>query len=159
MTFFEFCLDCCFSCNNNEWGLKLSSLKKGWKKCTEVVHVTFTQLLWLSVWNWPKLKSFLIDNLSPVLLRLIHWVSELNSFTFTFMHLADAFIQSNLQCIRAIRLLSVCVFRGNWTHNLCANFLLTQCSTTEPQEVQSPNSEQIIQTSFVNSIRIQWTYI
>ncbi len=157
MTFFDFCLDCCSSCNNNEWGLKLSSLKKGWKKCTEVVHVTFTQLLRLSVSNWPKLKSFLIDNLSPVLLRLIHWVSELNSFTF--IHLADAFIQSNLQCIRAIRLLSVSVFRGNWTHNLCANFLLTQCSTTEPQEVQSPNSEQIIQTSFVNSIRIQLTNI
>ncbi len=28
--------------------------------------------------------------------------------------------------------LSVCVFPGNWTHNLLA--LLTQCSTTEPQE-------------------------
>ncbi len=32
--------------------------------------------------------------------------------TFTFMHLADAFIQSDLQCIQAIHVLSVCVFSG-----------------------------------------------
>ncbi len=31
---------------------------------------------------------------------------------FTFMHLADAFIQSDLQCIQAIHLLLVCVFPG-----------------------------------------------
>ncbi len=30
-------------------------------------------------------------------------------FTFTFMHLSDTFIQSDLQCIQAILLLSVCV--------------------------------------------------
>ncbi len=55
-------------------------------------------------------------------------------FTFTFMHLADAFIQSDLQCIQDIHFfLSVCVFPGNWTHNLFFA-LLTQCSTTEPQE-------------------------
>ncbi len=29
------------------------------------------------------------------------------TFTFTFMHLADAFIQSDLQCIQAIHVLSV----------------------------------------------------
>ncbi len=29
--------------------------------------------------------------------------------TFTFMHLADAFIQSDFQCIQVIHLLSVCV--------------------------------------------------
>ncbi len=38
--------------------------------------------------------------------------------SFTFMHLADAFIQSDLQCIQAIHVLSVCVFPGNRTHNL-----------------------------------------
>ncbi len=38
--------------------------------------------------------------------------------TFIFMHLADAFIQSDLQCIRATHFLSLCVFPGNWTHNL-----------------------------------------
>ncbi len=30
-------------------------------------------------------------------------------FTFTCMHLADSFIQSNLQCIQVIHVLSVCV--------------------------------------------------
>ncbi len=46
-------------------------------------------------------------------------------FTFTFMHLADAFIQSDLQCIQAIHVLSLCVFPGNQTHNLCtANAML-----------------------------------
>ncbi len=34
------------------------------------------------------------------------------------MHLADAFIQSDLQCIQAIHL--YCVFPGNRTHNLYA---------------------------------------
>ncbi len=34
-----------------------------------------------------------------------------NSFiAFAFMHLADAFIQSNLQCIQAMLFLSMCVF-------------------------------------------------
>ncbi len=41
-----------------------------------------------------------------------------STFTFTFMHLADAFIQSDLQCIQAIHVLSLCVFPGNRTHNL-----------------------------------------
>ncbi len=40
-----------------------------------------------------------------------------NSFTFTFMHFADAFIQSDSGYTF---LLSVSVFPGNWTHNLCA---------------------------------------
>ncbi len=38
--------------------------------------------------------------------------------TFTFMHLADAFIQSDLQCIQAIHVLSLSVFPGYRTHNL-----------------------------------------
>ncbi len=41
--------------------------------------------------------------------------------TFTFMHLSDAFIQSDLQCIQAIHFyffISMCVFTGNWTHGL-----------------------------------------
>ncbi len=49
------------------------------------------------------------------------------------MHLADAFIQSDLQCIQAIYLLlSVCVFLGIRTHNLCA--ANANALTTEPQE-------------------------
>ncbi len=41
---------------------------------------------------------------------------------FTCMHLADAFIQSDLQCIQVIIFfLSVYVFPGNRTHDLCAD--------------------------------------
>ncbi len=57
---------------------------------------------------------------------------NLNKDTFTFMHLADSFIQSDLQCIQVIHLLSVCVFPGNWTHDLCA--AKHNALTTEPQE-------------------------
>ncbi len=58
-------------------------------------------------------------------------------FTKYFQHLhlcilADGFIQSNLQCIQVIHLLSVlCV---PWELNPQPFALLTQCSTTEPQE-------------------------
>ncbi len=57
-------------------------------------------------------------------------------FFFTFTHLADAFIQSDLQCIQVIHVLSVCVFPGNRTHNLCAaNAMLYHWATgTLPQE-------------------------
>ncbi len=45
----------------------------------------------------------------------------MSTFTYIkFMHLADAFIQSDLQCIQAIHFLSVYVFPGNQTHNVCA---------------------------------------
>ncbi len=48
------------------------------------------------------------------------------------MHLADAFIQSDLQCIQAIHFfISTCV---PWEMNPQSIVLLTQCSTTEPQE-------------------------
>ncbi len=49
-----------------------------------------------------------------------------HDMTFTFMHLSDAFIQSDLQCIQAIHFfLSVHVFPGNRTHNICtANAML-----------------------------------
>ncbi len=43
-----------------------------------------------------------------------------DNYTFTFMHLADAFIQNDLQSIQDIYLLVVHVFPGNWTHDLCA---------------------------------------
>ncbi len=48
----------------------------------------------------------------------------------TFTYLADTFSQSDLQCIQVIHFLSECVFPGNRTTFV----LLTQCSTTEPQE-------------------------
>ncbi len=44
--------------------------------------------------------------------NLYFWVNY--SFNVkTFMHLADAFIQSDLKYIQVIHLLSVCVFSGN----------------------------------------------
>ncbi len=53
-------------------------------------------------------------------------------YIFTFMHLADAFIQSDLQCIQAIHFfVSMCV---PWELNPQPFALLMQCSTTEPQE-------------------------
>ncbi len=50
---------------------------------------------------------------------------------YTFMHLADAFIQSNLQLHSGYTLSLVCV---PWESNPQPFELLTQCSTTEPQE-------------------------
>ncbi len=47
-------------------------------------------------------------------------------YTFTFMHLADAFIQSDLQYIQ--------VMHVPWELNPRPFVLLTQCSTTEPHE-------------------------
>ncbi len=48
------------------------------------------------------------------------------------MHLADAFIQSYLQCIQAIHIFVS--MRVPWELNPQPFALLTQCSTTEPQE-------------------------
>ncbi len=51
--------------------------------------------------------------------------------TFTFMHLADAFIQNDLLLHSGYTFLSVFV---PWELNPQPFALLTQCSTTEPQE-------------------------
>ncbi len=53
------------------------------------------------------------------------------TFTFTFMHLADAFIQSDLHCIQVTvsTFLSALAFPGNRTHDLgVANAMLYQLS-------------------------------
>ncbi len=59
--------------------------------------------------------------------------SQLSTWnTFVVMHLADAFIKSDLQCIQVIiYFVSMCV---PWELNPQTFALLTQCSTTEPQE-------------------------
>ncbi len=49
------------------------------------------------------------------------------------MHLADAFIQSDLQCIQAIHFFFISMYVP-WELNPQPFALLTQCSTTEPQE-------------------------
>ncbi len=51
------------------------------------------------------------------------------------MHLADAFIQNDLQCIQVIHLFfSISTWYVPWELNPQPFALLTQCSTTEPQE-------------------------
>ncbi len=58
------------------------------------------------------------------------------------MHLADAFIQSDLQCIQAIHcFISMCV---PWELNPQPFALLTQCSTTEPQKHQFTATSETI---------------
>ncbi len=56
-----------------------------------------------------------------------------HGFTFTFMHLADAFIQSDLTYLR-FRLYSVCQYVCSLGIEPMTYAPLTQCSTTEPQE-------------------------
>ncbi len=47
-----------------------------------------------------------------------------------YLHLPDTFNQSDLQYIQVLHFLSVCVFPGNWTHNLCtANAMLYHWAT------------------------------
>ncbi len=45
--------------------------------------------------------------------RNVTEMAGFKKYALPFMHLADAFIQSDLQYIQAIHLLSVCVFSGN----------------------------------------------
>ncbi len=40
----------------------------------------------------------------------VKYINENSFIAFAFMHLADAFIQSDLQCIQAMHFLSVCVY-------------------------------------------------
>ncbi len=92
------------------------------------------------IYNNCNYKTTFIDALiEKVILNLIllqalfYWqfVNKLNILLFKcfikvyiyiFMHLADAFIQSDLFCIFRLYIFFFCqyVFPGNWTHNLCA---------------------------------------
>ncbi len=70
----------------------------------------------------------------------------------TFIHLADAFIQSDLQCIQAIHL----YYQYVWSLGIepTTFALLTLCSTTEPQKhslllgASSTESTNIVQTTY-----------
>ncbi len=67
---------------------------------------------WLIFWSfYPRICSTV--DLQASEFHLLLFISG-----FTFMHLSDAFIQSNLQCIQAILLFYQYVFPGNWTHDL-----------------------------------------
>ncbi len=76
------------------------------------------------------------------------------------MHLADAFIQSDLQCIQAIHLYCQYVYSLGIEPTTFA--LLTQCSTTEPQEQYldffAPSDyrfSNIVQTKSIERLFIQ----
>ncbi len=91
--------------------------------CSSPVNVVFCMWGW---WNccpetnvllWAEPRDWISTQRKP---KCILFYANLYCKCNTFMHLADAFIQSDLQCIQAIHFLSVCVFPGNRTHNLCA---------------------------------------
>ncbi len=62
------------------------------------------------------------------------------------MHLADAFIQSDLQCIQTIY--SFISMRVPWVLNPQPFALLTQCSTTEPLEHTEHHTEQFVNVQY-----------
>ncbi len=72
------------------------------------------------------------DAENSVLIAGMKYIKLWFTFTFTFMHLADAFIQSDLQCIQVIHLF--CQYVCSLGIEPTTFALLTQCSTTEPQE-------------------------
>ncbi len=55
---------------------------------------------------------------SELCITILSTLSFIEQFTFTFMHLADAFIQSDLQLHSGYTFSLVYVFPGNRTHNL-----------------------------------------
>ncbi len=70
--------------------------------------------------NYLVLKKhlFLLWMLEKILL-LKYFCGSFQHSLNLHLHLADAFIQSDLRLyIQAIHFLSVCLFPGNWTHNL-----------------------------------------
>ncbi len=62
--------------------------------------------------------------------------------TFTFMHLADAFIQSNLQCIQVIHL--YCQHVCSLGIEPTTFVLLMQCSTTEATGCTSQQPDKFL---------------
>ncbi len=74
------------------------------------------------------------------------------------MHLADAFIQSDLQCIQVIHVLSVCVSPGNRTYNLrAANTMLYHWATgtdTDANEKPPYTASQSQLTTFQQVLRV-----
>ncbi len=91
-----------------------------------------------------KLKKVFLDfyslvkkttELRDVKSEFTYWMEKVRIMSlyshFIFMHLADAFIQSDLHCIQVIHFLQyVC----SWELNPQPFAPLAQCSTTEPQE-------------------------
>ncbi len=71
----------------------------------------------------------------------------------TWIHLSDTFIQRDLQCIQAIHV-SVCVL---WDSNPQPFVLLTQCSTTEPQEHENTDIRLTLTLTNTTDLLSDWT--
>ncbi len=70
-------------------------------------------------------------------------------FTFTFIHLADAFIQSDLHCIQVTVSTFYLAFPGNRTHDLgVASAMLYQLSYRKAAEI---NRSEVI--SIMNEVK------
>ncbi len=84
-------------------------------------------------------------------------IFERYTFTFTFMHLADAFIQRDLHCIQvtvSTFFLSDLAFPGNRTHDLgVANAMLYQLSYRIYSTVNHKSKHCVHQQSFAASNR------
>ncbi len=65
---------------------------------------------------WDLIKHAILKTLVP---KVAHCFCNRHEWNSSDFHLC-IFIQRDLQCIQVIHLLSVCVFPGNWTHDLCA---------------------------------------
>ncbi len=111
-------------------------------ECRSAIMDYMAHICMIIIWITPHISVWFLSNSSQVwmsghisvclAIRVCTWVCTTYKamffiylflslkFAFTFMHLADAFIQSDLQCIQAILLYCQYVFPGNRTHNLCA---------------------------------------
>ncbi len=85
-----------------------------WKETNHLWSI----MMWLYHTELESASAIIIKTFIPADINFM--IEGSKSTHFYILHLADAFIQSDLQCIQAIHFLSVCVFPGNWTHNLCA---------------------------------------
>ncbi len=110
-----------------------------WLKLAFNKHMVYLQSAkWFIVEAECVLLKIYILNFWKLCCKLIFYYDRVDMFTFTFMHLADAFIQSDLQCIQVMHVLSVCMCSLGIEPTTFA--LLTQCSnhwatgTHVPQE-------------------------
>ncbi len=92
----------------------------------------------------------------------MHKYSSIAGFTFTYMHLADAFIQSDLQCIQAIHL--YCQYVCSLGIDPTTLALLTQCSNHWATGTQDLTAYKNLTDSHANShfestgVRPLWSF-
>ncbi len=86
--------------------------------CTQVRPVLLAEAQGSTPGVWKELARSVSPLVPPLWRCLFVFIIFFLTFTFTFMHFADAFIQSDLQLHSGYTFLSVYVFPGNRTHNL-----------------------------------------